>query len=138
MLVPSAPNEELKQSIEYMCLQETHDQKSTIILCTQDSNLFIQVLSVGLLWVSITIQAYGIKAALVDNQIKAIISVLGFQEVFNLVCDSLNASFLHLSYDLRDEVIASDISLSHHSHQLLTQQWIAAPRHLYPLPSSLQ
>ena len=122
MLVPSAPYKELQQSIQDMSLQETNDQESAIILCTQDSNLFIQVLSVSLLRVSITIQADGIKAALVDNHIEAIISVLCLQEVFNLVCDTLDASFLHLSDDLRDEVIASDISLSHHSHQLLTQQ----------------
>ena len=121
-----------------MCLQETNDQESAIILCTQDSNLFIQVLSVSLLRVSITIQADGIKAALVDNHIEAIVSVFGFQEVFNLVCDTLDASFLHLSDDLWYEVIASDIRLSHHSHQFLTQQRIATSWHLYSLARPLQ
>ena len=121
MFVPSASNKVLKQSIEHMSLQETNDEEPAIILCTQDSNLFIQVLSVSLLRVGITIQADCIEAALVDNHIKAIVSVLSFQEVFDLVCDSLDASFLHLSDDLRYEVIASDIRLSHHRHQLFTQ-----------------
>ena len=101
-----------------MSLEETHNQEPAVIGRVQDSQLLIQVPSVGLFAVLIAVEADGIKTALVNDNIKAVRLVASVQEVFDFISDTFHAPFLHLLDHFGNKVIARDFGLGHHSDEL--------------------
>ena len=112
-------HKEVKQCVEDVGLQQRHNQEAPVVGRVQDAELLGQVLVVLLLGLGIGVEADGIEATFVEDDIEGIVRVVELKEVALGICDTRNVALLHLLYALGYEVDRRDIGLIHACAELL-------------------